>query len=374
MSCNVISIVSYKFLPAKVGGQKGIALFNKYFSQHVQLTCVTTANNDPQAAEGYEVLPVLTTSPLRYINLFYFFRLRKLLRKKQATHLILEHPYFGWLGFLMKKFTPVKLIVHSHNMEGLRWKSLGKWWWKILWRYERFVHRKADYNFFIHQQDLEYAIRSFGLHRSKCMVMTYGIERNTMPSEPETLQARNAVAALHSISPTYRILLFNGAFDYKPNLDALNTLLQTINPLLAEKKDFTYRLVICGRNIPGNILNAGYPNVSIAGFVDDVDMYFKAADVFLNPLTEGGGIKTKLVEALAFNCNAVSTENGAIGVEPALCNGKLLIVADGDWQKFAQQVIAASSITTNIGSEYFQHFFWGNSCARAARFIKGNLI
>ncbi len=49
---------------------------------------------------------------------------------------------------MLKWFTGVKLIVHSHNIEGLRWKTLGKWWWKGLWIYEKWVHRQADLQLF----------------------------------------------------------------------------------------------------------------------------------------------------------------------------------------------------------------------------------
>ena len=92
---NIISLVSYPFLPARTGGQKGIALFYKYFSAYHAVTCVTTKKNKPGDASGYEVLNILSDSRLRYINPFLFFSLRKLIRKKKASHLILEHPYFG---------------------------------------------------------------------------------------------------------------------------------------------------------------------------------------------------------------------------------------------------------------------------------------
>lgn len=44
---NVLSLVSYKIFPAKLGGQKGIAFFNKYFSEYHNLICVTVKDNDP---------------------------------------------------------------------------------------------------------------------------------------------------------------------------------------------------------------------------------------------------------------------------------------------------------------------------------------
>ena len=101
---NVLSIVSYNFLPANMGGQKGIAFFYNFLSKKVNLTCVTTKSNDASYAKGYTVLPILSESKFRYINLFYFFTLKKIIKQKQITHLIIEHPYYGWLGILLKTF------------------------------------------------------------------------------------------------------------------------------------------------------------------------------------------------------------------------------------------------------------------------------
>src|SRR5688500_13877873 len=163
---NVCSLVSYAFLPARGGGQKGIALFNQYFAQHVRLICVTTRNNDPQAA-AYPVHTLLSNSPVRYANPIYFFTLRRLIRKNKISHLVLEHPYYGWLGMLLKWFLKIKIVLHAHNLEGNRFKTLGKWWWSILWQYEKWVHRNADVVFFIQDDDKAYATREFGLNPAK---------------------------------------------------------------------------------------------------------------------------------------------------------------------------------------------------------------
>jgi polysaccharide biosynthesis protein PslH len=367
----VISLISYPFLPAKVGGQKGIALFNKYFCRYVALICVTTQRNDPSAAEGYEVLNILSNSPFRYVNPLHYFTLRKIVRQRKASHLILEHPYFGWLGVLIKWTCSTKLVVHSHNIEGLRWRSLNKWWWAILWAYERFTHRQADYNFFIHDQDRQYGIDHFRLDPSKCLTMTYGIEWDHSPPEEEASLARETLRSRYAISPGEKILLFNGAFDYQPNLAALQAIVHLINPLLLRKEGFLYKIILCGRGIPQAISQANHANIIFAGFVDDMDQYYKGANVFLNPIVEGGGIKTKLVEALGNNLNAVSTQHGALGIDPNLCQGKLQLCRDGDWSTFADLVVAASSYEADIPRAYFEHFYWGRSTQRAAEFIQG---
>lgn len=366
----ILCLVSYPFLPARTGGQKAISLLYKYLSEHANLICVTTKNNDPNAAPGYEVLNILSDSPFRYVNIFYFFRLRKIIRERKITHLMLEHPYYGWLAVWLKYATGVQVIVRSHNIEGLRWKTLGKWWWRILWRYEAWTHRRADFNFFIQSEDLAYGIRHFRLPEKKCLEVTYGVELDHAPSREEKTAAREQLISLHGIPAGNNILLFNGAFNYTPNLSALKRVLSQINPYLQRQPGFLYTLIICGKDIPATISQEQYPNTIFAGFVDDITLYLKGSDIFLNPITEGGGIKTKLVEALGFDMNAVSFASGALGVDPALCNGKLAVVSDADSDQFGSAIIQLSNVTRPVPPTFFDHFYWGNIVRKAIGFIE----
>jgi hypothetical protein len=365
---NIVSIVSYPFLPARTGGQKGIALFYKYFSRHHQLTIVTTKKNPPALAEGYELLNIIGNSKFRYINPFIFFRLRNLIRQKKATHLILEHPYYGWLGILLKKVCGIKLVVHSHNIEGLRWKSLGKWWWRILWNYEKITHQKADYNFFIQQEDRDYAIDAFHLNEKKCLSVSFGTEIEGPPSIENHKSSQRILQKELQIPEGLPLLLFNGSFQYLPNREALDNLLFKVNPLL-QKKEIPYLILIIGLEIPETIKKTSYPNVRVLGFVENLELYLTGCNVFLNPVQSGGGIKTKLVEALAFNLNAVSTENGAIGIDPALCNDKLMVCPDNDWNVFTEAISRAINVHTTMPSGFYEQFYWGNITKRAADFI-----
>ncbi len=365
----VIAIVSYPFLPARSGGQKLISYFYKYFSKYHQVTCVSTKKNDPGLADGYVLMNILSNSALRYINPFYFFHLRRIIREKKASHLIIEHPYYGWLGILLKKFCSVRLIVHSHNIEGERWRSLRKWWWRILWIYERHTHRHADYNFFVTDSDKTYAIREFGLRPVQCLTVTYGIEISSPPQLLDLISAKDFLHSEYSIPPSFSILLFNGAFRYGPNLEALENLLYRVNPLLRQNS-FAYRILICGMDIPEKFFSETFPGVQVIGFADNLEGYLNGCDVFLNPVIPGGGIKTKLVEALGHNLNAVSTESGSTGIDPSLCNGKLVVCPDHDWNGFAQSIIRHAGMQANIRPVFYDYFYWGNIARRAAEFIE----
>ncbi|HTC00987.1 MAG TPA: glycosyltransferase family 4 protein [Ferruginibacter sp.] len=366
---NVLSIVSYQFLPAKMGGQKGIAFFNHFFSKEVALTCIATKNNDVNFAEGYQLLNILSNSKIRYINVFYFFTIKKIIREKKVTHLILEHPYYGWLGILLKRFCGIKLIVHSHNIESLRFKSTGKWWWKILAYYEQLVYKKADIVFFINDEDKNYGVTQFGLLPEKCTTITYGFELSALQPQEDKAIARGFLNTKYHINKDERLLLFNGTLNYKPNLDAVKIILNHINPTLLADPEFKYKLIICGKGLPEiykDLIDYRDKNIIYAGFVDDIIPYFKGADIFINPVIDGGGIKTKLVESLGYNMSVVTTENGAIGVPVSITGNKMKIIANNNWELFAHEIIH-SNINSDIPAAFFEHFYWGQIAKKAAK-------
>ena len=363
---NIASLVSYKFLPAHMGGQKCIALFNRYLSKTQNLVCVGVKENETVYEKEYPVHNILSNSKLRYINLFYFFKLKRFIQQHKITHLSIEHPYYGWLGILLKWSCNIKLIVHSHNMESQRFKSLDKWWWGLLWHYERFVHRRTDYSFFIQGDDKNYAIEKFKLNPEKCMIVTYGVELSAAPSATEKKVAKAYLCNTHGIAAEEKILLFNGSLGYAPNLDAVEAILNQINPLLLAENNFKYKIIICGNKLLAEykgLVDYKEKNIIYAGFVEDISTYFKGADIFINPVIEGGGIKTKVVEALGYDLSVVSTQSGAMGIDVAETGKKMVVIADEDWNGFARQVILMDSCV-NIPASFFDEFYWGNIIAK----------
>ena len=363
---NVLSIVTYKIFPAKLGGQKGIALFNQYFSKKHKLFCFTIKDNDPSFA-SYKVFNLLSNHSSRYFNIFYFGVIKKIIRENNITHIICEHPYYGWMALLLKYFCKVKLIVHSHNIEAERFKTLGKWWWRILRVYEKFIHKNANFTFCITAEDREYFYKNYKIPYQKSVVVTYGISWNEIPTNNERSEAKDQLLKKYSLPCSTHLFLFNGTLDYGPNLQAVKHILEEINPLFI-KKNISYKIIICGKGLPvemNELKKYADQNIIYAGFVDDISIYFKGVDVFINPITDGGGIKTKLVESLGYNLNVVSSSNGAIGVDGNICNGKLLLCENDDWRSFADKMELAISINKKISSEFFEHFYWGNIAAKA---------
>ncbi len=369
---HIVSIIPYKILPARLGGEKGIALFNEYLGRLIPITGISTKNNDVTAAKNYSVLNILSNSRSRYANIFLFFAVRKIIRSSQSRHLLIEHPYYGWLAWMLKRNLSLTWIVHSHNIEYMRSRSIGRWWWKALKSYEGWVYRKADIIFFISEDDLNHAVTQLKVNPNKSHAITYGVEIDSIPSDIEDCRVK--VRQLHGIKNDEKILLFNGALYHHSNYDALTVILERVNPALIES-GIKYKIIVCGKGLPDSFQELkpySKKNIIYAGFVDDIDLYFKAAHIFLNPITTGGGVKTKAIEAIAMNCAVVSTEFGAMGLKKNACGDKLQVVEDNNWPAFAQRILEILPLEINTQSAFYDYYYWGNIAFKVASIINAN--
>lgn len=366
----IVSIIPYKILPAKLGGEKGIALFSEYLGKLIPLLGISTKNNDVSAAKNFTVLNILSNSRLRYANIFLYFRIRKIIVANKATHLIIEHPYFGWLAWLLRISLPVVWIVHSHNIEYMRSKSIGRWWWKALKWYEVWVYKKSDINFFISEEDLDHAVKKLKIDPAKSHSITYGVEIAGIP--PDLAASREQICRQYGIGQDEKIMLFNGALYHHSNYDAVSIILEHINPVLLQQQ-MRYKIIICGKGLPASFNELREyvgQNIIYAGFVDDIDLYFKAADIFLNPIVSGGGVKTKAIEAIAMNCTVVSTEFGAAGLKKEVCREKLQVASNDDWTVFNERLLKIIAVQSDTQRIFYDYYYWGNIAAKVQAILK----
>lgn len=357
----VLLIAPYHYLPFSSGGQKFIAKFLEYLSKEVDLTVISVKANDFTLAKTYKTIPLLENLFTRYFDIRLVSKITTLIKKEEFDTIIWEHPYYAWLAFWIRKRTGVKTIIHSHNIEYQRFRSTGKWWWSILKIYEKWCFKKADAIFFITPEDKDFAINNWKIEKEKCIILPFGVEIKKYPEDRSV--AKKNVAEKHAIRKEEKIILFNGVLNYKPNLDALRIILDKINPLLLTHPAFSYKIIICGKGLPQELdLLKKYAdkNIIYAGFVQDIEPYFKAADIFLNPVQSGGGIKTKMIEAIAYGTTVIATETGATGLNQAICIDKLYITKDNDWNEFAELIVKKSGIQTITPAPYYTEYYWEN--------------
>jgi glycosyltransferase involved in cell wall biosynthesis len=362
----VLALVTFKILPPEMGGQKGVALFYKHLQKYLSIDLAVSKNNKVDSYEGIHVLPFLYPNKQIYRNLLLIGRLVRLTRKHKIECMVCEHSYTGWIGWLLNRKLKIPFIIHSHNIEASRFRQMKYSFWKYYSRYEKWIHKKADFNFFKTPEDMVYAISNYQVSPQKAGVLPYGVE---------TIQKlENAPALLRKeLNPESQyILYFNGTLDYYPNLEAVQVLVNEIAPLL-DKQGLDYKIVITGKNCPATLSNlmADCSRIIYKGFVENINLYYQGADVFLNPVVNDAGVKTKLVEALVNGCKVVSTISGARGINTSLAAGQLKIVADSDWQSFTNAIIEEiNRPNTIISSGFCNYYSWEAIAEAAANKIK----
>lgn len=354
----ILVIAPYSYLPDFSGGQKYIAQFLEHLGEKTDLTVVSVAENDFTLAKSYKAFPLLKTSFSRYIDRSLVGKIADLVNQKQTEIVICEHPYFAWLAFALREKTGVKVIIHTHNIEYQRFRSIRKWWWPVLKGYEKRSFKKADALLFISPEDKQFAIQNWKIAAAKCIDVPYGIKDK---SQPDKVFGRQHLRWNYAITENEKILLFAGLLNYKPNADGLNAILDKINPILMAEPNFSYKILVCGKGLDPsmNELKAhATNNIIYAGFVDDISTVYRGADLFLNPVLSGGGVKTKVLEAIAAGTTVVSTTSGAAGIEKSASGEKLVVVPDNDWKQFAEAVIVASKQTTSTPVEFYENYHW----------------
>lgn len=368
----VLSVVWYRVLPARFGGQKGIAEFNTFLSEHIPLTCLCSSDNDPEHA----IYPVLNDLPIgkwQVINPLNWWTVLSVIRKTGATQLIIEHCYYGIAGMLAKQFLGIPWILHEHNIEYLRFREMNRWWWPLLKWLESWSCRNASLVLFKTEADRQHAMQHFGMKAEHSMIVPFGISADGRPTREERYQASVRIRLALGLSEHTRILFFSGTLDYEPNARAFHRLVEEIIPLLDSTLTEPFTVIVCGRlREPGfeHLRSLRHPRMIFLGEVDEVRPYFLAADVFINPVDTGGGIKVKTMEALSYDLPVVSTEHSASGIDLSLTGTKLRICPVGDLRAFCEQVTASFNDQSHIPEAYFVHYQWRHLTHQVAEAIK----
>jgi glycosyltransferase involved in cell wall biosynthesis len=296
----------------------------------------------------------------RYINIFLVPRLLRLINRLQTEILFFDQPWFGWLMFLLKVFSRKKIFIRSNNIEYLRFKSMGIWFWQMLYIYEKWTYRIADLVIFVSETDRQKAIYEFDLKEEKTMLVPYGVEILSPPSKNPA--NRKFLEETYSIKSSEKILLFFATMSYAPNYEAVGFIADDIYPLLKQQTLFDFKILICGKKLPQHILDklGNKPEITYCGFVDDINAYIDGSDVMINPILSGGGVKTKAIDTLAMNQTVVSTKTGAEGVDPAVCGNQLMITPDYDWKAFVSAITTALETTSTIPDDFYKTYSWSN--------------
>jgi glycosyltransferase involved in cell wall biosynthesis len=189
----------------------------------------------------------------------------------------------NWAGLRQKKI----LQWAFSELDWMRWRRYQANTWKKFDRIQTFSDRDAD------------AIRSLQPELTpRVQVNPFGIAL-PVPADPTRQDDK--------------IILFVGNFTHPPNVDAALWLDREIMPVLRNLCP-RVSLVLIGIYPPREILRIAKGDIRVIGPVNDIEPFFEQAAVVVAPIRTGGGMRMKVLHAMAMGKAVVTTPRGAAGL------------------------------------------------------------
>jgi sugar transferase (PEP-CTERM/EpsH1 system associated) len=210
---------------------------------------------------------------------------------------------------------------HATNGSGVAKKLMYKMEFSKMWRYEEKTVRRFDHVIAVSEHDKE--IMTAWVAPERVSVVPTGVDIEQFCPAQQPGQEKSLV-------------VFVGAMDWEPNVDAVKHFCAEIWPLVLAKIPGA-RFKIVGRNPDRRVKALASSSVEVTGRVPSVVEHLREASVVVVPLRIGGGTRIKIYEAMAVGKAVVSTTVGAEGLD--VHSGKDIVLSDTP-EDFAKSVAA----------------------------------
>jgi len=216
----------------------------------------------------------------------------------------------------------VRSTVDFVDMDSAKWGEYAQrrpWPARALYRreaarlltYEREVAAKAERSLFVTDAETQ----GFVAKAPECAPRVVAIPNGV---DGEHFSPSHALAS--PFAPAEKAVVFTGAMDYWPNVDAVTWFARAVLPEL-RRDDWSIRFYVVGMN-PGRAVRALAADgaTTVTGRVDDVRPYLRHAGAVVAPLRVARGIQNKVLEAMAMAKPVVLSAGAAAGlaVEPGV--------------------------------------------------------
>lgn len=258
----------------------------------------------------------------RFIDPDFREKLAGILTRNKYDIVQLEGLYLMPYTETIRKCSRAKIVLRAHNIEHEIWKRITLQTRNRIKRayYKRLSGRMAVFEYsFINAYDMlvpisERDLRSFNSHG------------NTKPSLviPVGLDVSGSIELAGDTGNNK--VSFIGSLDYIPNQEGLVWFIEKVWKKFLHPSH-PYAFFVAGRNAPAWLKNyLSKQPVNFFGEVDDAGQFMRSGGVMVVPVLSGGGIRVRIIEAMAMGIPVVCTSIGAEGID--VKDGSELIIAD----------------------------------------------
>lgn len=164
-----------------------------------------------------------------------------------------------------------------------------------------------------------------------------------------------------------RVLVFTGAMDYWPNVDAVIVFAREVFPKIHRQVSGARFYIVGARPAPEVKRLAELPGVRVTGAVSDIRPYLAYAKLAVAPLRLARGVQNKVLEAMAMAKPVLASPQAAEGIE-ARVGKELLVAPDGaEFVRQASRLLnqdSAAAIGVAGRARVLASYAWESSLSR----------
>ena len=231
-----------------------------------------------------------------------------------------DHVFVFSSGMAQYAFEPIlqdcHVVVDFVDVDSDKWLQYASQRWllyrwmyrreaRYLAAYEKKVARYASCSVLVSESEAALFRERLGDHMIKVEAVSNGVDTDYF----------TPTAALDSpYLPDEIPIVFTGAMDYWPNVDAVQWFAKNIWPRIQEQIP-NARFYIVGHNPSAAVQKLQGERIEVTGRVNDIRPYVLHAGVAIAPMRIARGIQNKVLEALALGKKVVTTSRGLEGIE-----------------------------------------------------------
>lgn len=275
------------------------------------------------------------------------------------------------------------LLVDFVDVDSAKWTQYAASRpWPLAWlyrregerllAYERAVAARSRRSFFVTERECALFRRLAPECGDMVESLGNGVDTDYFSPDP----ARASPFAVDASQPERIAVVFTGAMDYWPNIDAVTWFATDILPALRRNWP-RLRFYIVGRKPPASVLALACDAVVVTGTVPDVRPYLQHAALVVAPLRVARGVQNKILEAMAMARPVVASRDCVAAINARA--GAELLCADAadDFAREIDALLAAPARAAQIGRSGRQRVIashgWSAQLAGIDRYLDANL-
>jgi polysaccharide biosynthesis protein PslH len=258
----------------------------------------------------------------------------------------IDHSAMGELGLYVKSLINKPIALRMHNVEWTIWQRYAdslllldprhffiQRQSDLLKKYEAQLFNKMDVNFAITKVDLN--IGKLMSPNANFVIAGGGVD--TKEFNPDESVLRDKFNLIHATN-----------YNWRHNISAIKWFIdEVLSPL--NQYDHRIKLNLLGKYAP-DWLNKYHSNVNVLGYVNEVQSHLNSSGIYIAPLFVGGGIRIKILEAMAMGLPVVASPISAEGIDATENDGLFITNSKNKFIEKIKYLISDDVFRINAGN------------------------